>query len=485
VPATQQGQPLPPPAWQTTTPPRKRRLLPILVLVFAIVLTGGGVAVAGNHFFGWFGGGSRPSDVIPGSAVSYVQVDLNPSLVQQASAWQFLHDLPQVKAAVAAGQPDPKAVAWKLLDGMADNPLSGVDYERDVKPWLGNRFGVSVLPKDESTAGVFAVQVTDEARAATTLRDWSAKADQHYDVTIRDGYALLTVPDDTSFVLKELDAGNLTRSQTFSQDFGTLGDPGVLAGWADLAGVAKLSSGAPANPFARGRGVFSLTFTSDTATLGGRLLGLDGNGVQGTTDLGILPASTWGAFGFSGGGDAVNRSYGELEPLIGDWISGAGLEKDDLVALLGGSFSVGVASTDGQVGLSSMPDVGVRIVTEDAARAGAALDKLSAMVSTDTFAVTHRVAADGSVVAATSEAYLSQLAEPTAGMSGVDGFAKALPNHANATASVYVSLAPFLTDPQWVSAEYRDFVTSLRGVGAEYVALGSSSGTWSVRVVRS
>ena len=215
------------------------RLWPVLLVAVAVLVAGAGVATAGV-LLGWFGGGKRPADVLPASTLAYVQLDLDPSLAQKAQAWQFLRDLPEVKDAVASGQPDPKRIAWDLLN-MDEQLASGDDYDADVKPWLGDRFAVGGLKRGDEAVWVSAVQGSDEANGAAKLREWIAESKQDYDVSLREGFALLTMTKDTSYVLAELAQGTLTQNQQFTADFATLGDPGVLAGWADLAGLASIS----------------------------------------------------------------------------------------------------------------------------------------------------------------------------------------------------------------------------------------------------
>lgn len=471
----------PPPAWTLPQPPvRKRRLaLPVLVLALALLVTGGGVAAAG-YYLGWFGGGRGPAEVVPGTAVSYLQVDLDPSLVQKASAWQFLRDLPQVKEAVASGRPDPKAIAWKLL-AVPGTPLEDVDYARDVQPWLGDRFAVAAVPRQAGGAGgLFAVQVRDEAKAAAALRDWAGRTGQAWDVTIRDGYALLTEPADTRAFLGQLDAGPLSSNATFTADLATLGDPGVAAGWIDLAAAARLAEDAPAGPV-QGRAVVSLGFTADTMTFGGRLIGLGDTGLTGAADLGALPASTWAGLGFADGGSAVEKLFPTMEAYLRDWLTGAGLDEADLAALLGRSFSVGLSSSD-TAAEGGMPEVGLRIETDDVARARAALEKLVGPPEGG-LPVTSRVEGDV-LFAATSAPYLGELASPPATLGTDPAFVKALPDHARASFSLFVNPVPVLRLTGWSGGENAEFVGALRGIGAEYVAEGPGSGSWAFRVVR-
>ncbi len=483
-----QGQPgfVPAPAWTTAAAPapRRRRLLPVLLVALALVLTGGGSAVAGAYL-GWFGAGPQAADLVPGTAVSYLQVDLNPSLVQKASAWQFLRDLPQVQKAVASGRPDPKAIAWELVD-VPDGPLSGLDYARDVKPWLGDRLAVAAVPRDSGAAApLLVVQVTDEAKAATTLRAWARRAPQAYDVTTRDGYALLTDPDDTAFLLGQLEsAGPLSAQEAFTAEVAGLGEAGVLSGWADLAGAARLTGeGDPARADVRGRAVFSLTFTADTMTLEGRATGLAGTGTAGTADLGELPASTVGALGFADGGRTLERALPTVQPHLDEWLDGVGLDQADLVALLGRSFAAGVAtSAAGPGDPADLPAFGVRITSDDVERARTALAKL---VPADAgFPIVSRTAGDVLLVS-TSEDYLAQLAAPAVTLAGAETFRTVLPDHAEASASGYVDLAAVMAQAQVPEGEYQDFLEALRGIGSQYVAEGTDAGSWMLRVVRS
>ena len=75
--------------------------------------------------------------------------------------------------------------------------LKSVDYDKDVKPWLGDRFGVAVLPSDQAgdVNVAVALQVKDEDKARAGINKLMAASGgtaQDPDVAFRDGYALLT-----------------------------------------------------------------------------------------------------------------------------------------------------------------------------------------------------------------------------------------------------------------------------------------------------
>ncbi len=310
------GRPVPEPAQ------RSRRLLPALLLVVALVLAGGGLAATALQF-GWLGaGGARPAQVMPATTLAYVQLDLDPSLAQKAQAWQFLRDLPEVKAAMASGQPDPRRLLWDAVSKAGD--LGDDDFDTDVKPWLGNRVGFGVLGHDDRQTWLTAVQVTDEARAAAKLREWISTSQQDYDVTMRDGFALVTMSPDTSYVLAELDKGSLDANQRFRSDLDVLGDTGVLAGWVDLAALndrlRETGSGAEA---VKGRAAFALRFSANTLSFDGRLIGVDESlrsGITGAGELDQLPATTGAAVGVSGGAKSLELTWPQLGDDAETWL---------------------------------------------------------------------------------------------------------------------------------------------------------------------
>jgi hypothetical protein len=471
--------------------PRKKtsRLLAVLIGALCLVLIGSGVAVAGGYL-GWYGGGKRPSDVLPGSALSYGQLDLDPSLLQKTAAWQFLRDLPEVKAAVAAGLPDPKALLWKLMV-TDDEYLGALNYDTDVKPWLGNRYGVAFVNHLGKPVWVAAVQLADTEVGVRTLKGWLKKAgsdnDVTYDVTVRDNYALLTEAKDTFFILDEIAKGTLTDNPTFAADFAALGEPGVSAGWTDLSSWQRMTGQNLGSVIGMGHGRLALAtrFTADTLEVAGITRGFTGGAAIPDGDLGLLPADTGVALSITGAGKALAEAWSQLPQQAKDSVADLKLSlPDDLVALLGNSLVVAASADTVQHFMSSAaPEIGLRVNSDAASRAEQVLHTLADGVSPDGISTT----VNGAVLfAGTTAGYRDRIAGGGDRLSSNEWFARTVPDHAKATFAAWV-------DPQAVvgnrdvgsaTGDYDLFLSALRGWGSQYVPGAPGEGAWSVRLVR-
>ncbi len=464
---------------------KRSRLLVVLIGALSIMLVGAGVAVAGGYL-GWYDGGKRPSDVLPGSAIGYGQLDLDPSLLQKTAAWQFLRDLPEVQTAVAAGLPDPKAMLWKLL-AKDDDDLGKLNYETDVKPWLGNRYGSAILDHDNKQVWVAAVQLIDDELGARTLRGWVKEAGSSYDVTLKDGYALITESEQTPFILAEITKGILADNPTFAADFGALGEPGISAGWTDLTGWEKLSGQTVGSAIgmSHGRVALATRFTADTLEIAGISRGFTGDAAIRDGDLGLLPADTGAAFSLTGAGKALAEAWPQLPQEAKDSASSLKVKlPDDLVALFGNSLMLAASSdTVEHLFNSSAVEVGLRVNSEAATRAEQVLHTLWDAAAPEAVSTT----VNGSVlVAGTTPGYRDRISGGGERLSSDEWFAKAVPDHAKATFSAWVDLQAVMRNPDVGSStgEYATFLSSLRGWGSQFVPGAPGDGSWSVRLVR-
>src|SRR3954470_4604513 len=131
------------------------------VVVVVLVVTGGFAA------WRWFSGaGPRPAEVLPASTFALVPVDLDPSGGQKVEAIKTLRKFPEFRDKVGL-KPDSDPLK-RLFDAMQDDgTCKNLDYERDVKSWIGQRVGVGGVELDGKPRPVVALQVSDAANAKT------------------------------------------------------------------------------------------------------------------------------------------------------------------------------------------------------------------------------------------------------------------------------------------------------------------------------
>lgn len=169
----QQG--FPPAQWQPE-PKRRGKLIPLIAALAVLIVGGGGGAFAYSRL----NGGDQPSAVLPGTAVAYARVDLNPSAGQRVAALRFLMKFPSVrdKIGLTSDNDDLRQKLFELFKKNAGDDLAEVDFDRDVKPWLGDRLAVAAVPSADAGKPdpVIAVQVKDEDKARAGLEKLFASA---------------------------------------------------------------------------------------------------------------------------------------------------------------------------------------------------------------------------------------------------------------------------------------------------------------------
>jgi Protein of unknown function (DUF3352) len=231
--------------------PTARHGLKVLVLtvVLTVMVGGGAFAFYQVDPFHLFRAGPQASEAFPASAVFYAGVDLNPTASQKVDALRFLNHFPafRAKAGLTDANADVRdAVVGKTVDGL-DCP--GVDYAHDVEPWLGERFGVAVMPPAaQDTAPVaFAVQVNDDAAARKGIEALNGCDDavpspvsggSVVGVSFVNGFMLLAeTQSQADAYATSAGQHSLADDADFKADMDSLGDLGVATMWVDVAGA--------------------------------------------------------------------------------------------------------------------------------------------------------------------------------------------------------------------------------------------------------
>ena len=140
-----------------------------MIAVGAIVA--GGAVVAGGAWAAtsFFATGAQPAEALPASTVAYFSVDLDPSGGQKIEAIKTLRKFPGFTDKVDL-QTDDDLRERFFEEVTSSGECEGLDYDADVKPWLGSRAAMAVvdLGEDEPTP-VGVVQTTDSGKAEDGL----------------------------------------------------------------------------------------------------------------------------------------------------------------------------------------------------------------------------------------------------------------------------------------------------------------------------
>ena len=182
---------------------------------------------------------------MPADTLAFVTVALEPSVIQKAALAKASQKLPQEVRTDKADE-----VKDKLLSGLF-NDEEDINYETDIKPWLGNEAAVAVLPPidGDTPAVVAAVQTDDEAEATKVLNE--QKVDKSLYRFI-EGYMFFAGVDEdetesAATSKKILDrvqgvvdgADSLQDNKVYKGNLDDLHGQHIVLGWVDLPALTK------------------------------------------------------------------------------------------------------------------------------------------------------------------------------------------------------------------------------------------------------
>lgn len=137
---------------------------------WGVVAAASAAVVATAGFGGWgvaqlMAGGSSPASAVPAIAVAYLSVDLDPSATQKIEAIQTLKQFPGLADQLDLDARDDVR-RWVFEELQSTETCKGLDYERDIEPWLGDRMALAAVPDDDAPlAPLVVVQVKDREAA--------------------------------------------------------------------------------------------------------------------------------------------------------------------------------------------------------------------------------------------------------------------------------------------------------------------------------
>lgn len=204
------------------------------------------------------GGQSATASAVafPKSTLYWTEVAIEPSNGQKIEAFKFINELDAVKDAIEdsdldvdlddpTSNTDLKYAIWEFVTDSDTSTIdTGVDYEKDIQPWLGDRISLGFLPTDDLENGtppfIVAIEAKDAEAGVDTIEEFidDLDVDVDTDVQARDGYVVVGVGDvDLDDVY---DDGTLNQAENFTTATANAGEWGVASFYVDLGALYSL-----------------------------------------------------------------------------------------------------------------------------------------------------------------------------------------------------------------------------------------------------
>jgi hypothetical protein len=209
-------------------PSRRRRTAVLAASGLAVVAV---VGVGGWGLAQFLSAGSSAASALPAGTAAYLTVDLDPSGTQKIEALRTLRKFPGIKKHLDLGVRDD--IRRYVVDKMAAD-CKGLDYDKDVKPWIGEKLALAAVPLDGTAAPVLALEDSDEAAGRAMVKKLNA-CDDGSDAGVAYANGFLLVSDTQKHadaVAAQTGKGTLADDPDFQTWMDRAGDSGVITGYA-------------------------------------------------------------------------------------------------------------------------------------------------------------------------------------------------------------------------------------------------------------
>jgi hypothetical protein len=199
------------------------------VLAGAAVVALGAVGAGAWAAVSFFSTGSQPAEALPASTLGYASIDLDPSGGQKIEAIRMLNKFPAFKDEIGLNTDDD--IKRRVFDeAELAQACDGLDYARDIEPWLGDRAAVAVVDLGgEEPVPVAVLQVKDADRASAGLAKLRECGDGEVGWEIAGDWAVLAETEaDAGKVADATGQATLAEDETYLKWTGEAGDAGVL-----------------------------------------------------------------------------------------------------------------------------------------------------------------------------------------------------------------------------------------------------------------
>jgi hypothetical protein len=374
------------------------KTLCVLVALLALVAAGCGSGSSGS--------GSDTAKLAPATSFFYAEANIDPTGAQEAGMRSILADLP--------GSAPPQERLNQLLEQASQSDKTAkVDYEKDIRPWLGDQAAVFVAPAKgggASPAWAAVIATTDEGKAKDAIDKGKESGDRKLSyngsdyllskdsaMAVVDGYFVAGSDAGVRAAIDASKSSSLAGSDQYKEAIKNATDERVALVYEDLGGMlqALASSSSqslgPAAPFI-GR-MFGGKPVVATISAEQQALVVNGSLIPGagslnlfgrsTSLLGEAPANSWLALGQADFGNVVKTMVGLFAGALG----GADVLNQQLQAATGLDLDRDVYPWIGDVALfvsgTSKASIGggAVIKSKDAATSRRTLTKLAALAA--------------------------------------------------------------------------------------------------------
>ncbi len=183
---------------------------------------------------------SRAAGITPTDALAILSLNLDPSIEQKRNLLSIARRFPDARDKVKGEFDDARD---ELIAEMLED--TGLAFDRDVKPWLGNEVAVAVLPPgDRGMPLIVGMVETDDGAAARRALDKAVEAGD-FDGEYRVVKDFVVISDqenegDDQRALDLVDAqakkddGGLAESKPFTEVVDQLAGDRLILGWVDV-----------------------------------------------------------------------------------------------------------------------------------------------------------------------------------------------------------------------------------------------------------
>jgi uncharacterized protein DUF3352 len=417
-------------------PPRRRRrglIIASAAVVVALGVSGGAYALlAGNE------SGKGKADVaakyVPRDSIAAVSANLNPGGNESLEVLKFFRKFPEI-AARSTGNTISDGLIKPLFD-----TAPGVDYNTDIKPWLGSHISMAAEPQHGSMHPVAAIEITDQDKARTALTKY-LRGQSDVGWVFHDSYAIISDSTaDAQYAASHIDGSGLKGSGNYSSDIKDVPSDSVLNAWIDIKAALRYGQSQhimPNVPMANlpDRMAIGLRFENSTADLIYRAVG--GKVTTSKTlmgpKVGALPNDTSFAMGITDGNTILANMWPSLAQFINqtnpyalqDFQDKTGLSLPGDLETLAGSRTIVAVGTD-------TDNVGFESTTNDPDKASQVATKLNE--TSDQPAVVRKT--NDGVLVASNQNWANAL-QQGGSLGQQDAFKRAVPDAAKANIVMY------------------------------------------------